>query len=116
MTIQGAGQLGLKAVQAKLKVSFVAPASHKSPKTQPRSEPLRRKMIGAGGLLIDALCPERDFTENEGQERWKTYRMMVDHMAEEYASAVDAWREAVEEDFRLAKLSPRTPRKTRKIL
>ena|SRR5579863_3069575 len=109
MTIQSAGQPVFKAVQAKLKVSFVAPASHKSRKPQPRSELLRRKMIGIGDLLTDALRLEWDFTENEGLEQWRTYRMMVDHMAEEYASAVSAWRDAVEEDFRLVKCNPRTP-------
>lgn len=101
MVIQVAEQPVLKAVQAVLKSSFALRAFHrnKPPGSQPRSELLRRKMLDIGDLLTDALRLEHDLSENEGLVQWRACRTMVDHMAQDYASAVAAWREAVEEDF-----------------
>lgn len=103
MRIQVADQQVLKAVQSVLRATFALPKilRDRSPKTQPRSELLHLKLLQTGDLLIDALRLERDLSEDEGLERWRACREMVDHLAQDYASALAAWQEALEEDFRI---------------
>jgi hypothetical protein len=96
--IQVAGQPVLQAVQTALKAGFIL-RRDRCPKAQPRSELLRRKMLHTRDLLLDALRLEQDLSEGGGLEQWRACCTMVDNMAQDYASAVAAWCEAVEEDF-----------------
>jgi hypothetical protein len=102
MRIQVADQQVLKAVQSVLRATFGLPKilRDRSPKPQPRSELLHLKMLHIGDLLIDALRLERDLSEDEGLAQWRACRAVVDHLVQDYASALAAWSEAVEEDFR----------------
>ena len=68
-----------------------------------RIEVLWREMTAAGDLLIDALRLEQefsksDFTEVEGDvlKRLRLHRNTVECIAEDYASAVSKWREALQ--------------------
>ena len=69
----------------------------------PRLEVAWRDMTAAGDLLIDALRLEQEFNETdptkaEGDEleRWRLHRNTVECIAEDYASAVSKWREALQ--------------------
>lgn len=89
-----------------MKAAFALPAFHRDtrPKTQPRSELLRMKMLDTGDLLIDALRLEQDLSGGEGLEQGRACRAILEHLAQDHASAVAARSEAVEDDFQPAEL------------
>jgi hypothetical protein len=73
-------------------------------KLDPRLEVLQQDLIEKGELLLDALRLERHASQNDDFERWRSYRTMVNGIAQDYAAAVAAWRQAIEEDLLPARL------------
>ena len=64
------------------------------------------EMTAAGDLLIDAMRREQEFRKaditkggDELLEQWRIRRSTVDRLAQDYASAVDRWLEAIHGDL-----------------
>src|SRR5579872_1306495 len=69
-------------------------------------EELWLEMVSSGDRLVDALQMERDFRAMDARdevvlEQWRQYRSAVEHLAEQYATTMARWREAVEEDCQI---------------
>ena|ERR1035438_522631 len=67
-----------------------------------RIEMLRKEMIAAGNRLTLALSVENDFelislADELAEKQWMQCRTTVDEFAQDYATAIDHWRAAVED-------------------
>lgn len=104
MTINIAALPGLQARRSLLRAVFRQPATKaRSPvSTASRSECLRREMMAAGDLLIEALRLEAavsnvDATQNgdEALEQYRWRRKTMEVRAQDYVAAVARWRQDV---------------------